>query len=73
MSRATHPRRDPRQMIKEAYQIARDHSLRIKETPTTKGVEFTVYRIVSGRPIYLGKRSSPAAIRRFVAHAADFH
>jgi hypothetical protein len=66
-------RRDPRQVIKEAIQIARDYNLRVVEMPGHKGTDFVLYRkLPDGTSIRLGKRTSPAGIRSFVAKAANF-
>lgn len=67
-------RRNPQQVVREAFQIARDHHLHIKETATPKGPQFSVYRICpQGRPVYVGKRSTPAGLRSYVAKLASFH
>jgi hypothetical protein len=66
--------RDPRQLIKEAWQIAKDNGLflaTVKPAPTK--TEYVLYRAVpGGKNVRLGKRSSPAGIRKFVAQCANF-
>lgn len=67
-------RRSPRQLIKEAYQIARDHGMHVVEKSSGGTTDFIVYRdLPGGRDLRLGKRSSPEGLRRFVAGLAGFH
>lgn len=58
------------QKVREAHQIARDNDLALIERPTTHGLEYKLYRCLPTRRVYLGKRSSPDAIRAYVAHVA---
>lgn len=65
--------RDPRQLVKEAKQIARDHGMRVAECQTKTGTNYVLYRSLPHQgDIRLGKRSTPDGIRRFVADAAGF-
>lgn len=65
--------RDPRQLVKEAKQIARDHGLRLVECQTPAGTDYIIYRpLPDGRTTRIGKRSTPDGIRRFVADVAGF-
>ena len=52
----------PREMVRQAYQIARDYHLRILE----KAGRYNVYRIVEGRAVFLGMRGTPKALYEFV-------
>ncbi|MEY2654946.1 MAG: hypothetical protein RLZZ524_1974 [Pseudomonadota bacterium] len=65
----------PLQQIKEAKQIAKDHGLKVVECPVALGkTDYVVYRTLpDGRRTRLGKRSSPAGIRKYVADLAEFH
>lgn len=67
-------RHSPLQLVKEAKQIARDHGLRLVECPTKTGTEYVLYRKLFGRDdVRLGKRSTPAGIRKYVADVAGYH
>lgn len=66
-------RHTPMQQLTEAKQIAADHGLRVIEKPTPSGRDYLLYRIVSGRAVYIGKRSSESGIRSMVCRAANFH
>ena len=65
--------KDPAVQLSHAHQIARDHGCQISERKTAKGREYLLYRIVSGRPVYLGKRSSERGIHALVCNACNFH
>ena len=68
------PARNPRQLVKEAHQIARDHDLSLIEKTTATGTDFVVYRTTpAGDRLRLGKRSSATGIRTFIARLAGFH
>lgn len=66
-------RHTPLQQLKEAKTIAADHGLRVVERPSAKGSCYLLYRIVDGRPVFIGKRSSEPGIRSLVCKAANFH
>lgn len=66
-------RHTPVQQLKEAKTIAAEHGLRVVERTTSTGRAYLLYRIVDGRPIYIGKRSSEPGIRTLVCKAANFH
>jgi hypothetical protein len=67
-------RHTPLQLVKEAKQIARDHGLRVAECPTKDGIDYVVYRkLPNGLDIRVGKRSTPAGIRKYVADVAGYH
>lgn len=68
-------RHSPAQQLIEARQIAKDHGLILSEKSLEPGkTEYRVYRkLPSGRPAYLGRRSTPEAVRAYVARLADFH
>ena len=55
-------RHSPLQQLKEAKQIARDFGCQVSE----RGGKFLVYRIVAGRPVFLGTRGTPETLRAFV-------
>lgn len=62
-------RHSPHQQYKEACQIARDHGCFVIE----RGGFYMVYRRTPERPVYLGKRSTAPALRRFVCQVTNFH
>lgn len=62
-------RHSPIQQLKEAKQIATDYGCRVSE----KGGRYLVFRIVSGRAVYLGARSNPETLRKFVCKVTNFH
>lgn len=65
---------DPRQLLREAKQLARANNMRVAECPTANGVDYVLYRSLPHQgDVRIGKRSSPAAIRQFVAKCAKFH
>lgn len=57
---------NPLQQWKEAQQIARDYNMYIVE----KGEQYLLYRKLSGRPVFLGKRGSIPGIRTLVEKCA---
>ena len=63
------PRHSPLQQLKEAKQIARDSGCQISE----RGGHYLVYRIVAGRPVYLGSRGTPETLRSFVRQVTTSH
>lgn len=66
-------RHTPAQQLHEAKQIAHDHGLKVVERPTPNGRDYLLFRIVSGRAVYVGKRSSESGIRSMVCKACNFH
>ena len=62
-------RHSPLQQPKEAKQIAHDYGCTVSE----RGGKDLVYRIVAGRPVFLGSRGSPETLRRFVCQVTHFH
>ena len=59
----------PHQMLWEARRIAREAGCFLSEKRDPRGPIWLLYREnprPDGKPIYLGKRHSPAAIRLFV-------
>lgn len=62
-------RHSPLQQLKEAKQIAHDYGCTVSE----RGGKYLVYRIVAGRPVYLGSRGTPETLRRFVCQVTHFH
>lgn len=59
----------PLQQFKEAQQLAKDHGMFVVD----KGDRFLVYRRTPVRNMFLGKRSTAAALRLFVAQCAGVH
>ena len=55
----------PRQQFREAQQIATDHGMFVVD----KGDRFLLFRKAE-RPIFLGMRASPSALRSFVSRCA---
>ena len=62
-------RHSPAQQLREAKQIARDYGCHVSE----RGGRYHVYRIVAGRPVYLGSRATPETLRAFVCKVTNFH
>lgn len=66
--------RDPRQIVKEAKQIALDHGLFVVEKPDSAGVtQYLLYRNTPHKNTYIGRRATPAALRSLVCKAANYH
>lgn len=61
--------RNPLQVLKEAKRIAADHGCIVSE----KGGKYLVYRKTPMRPVYLGSRGTPEALRAFVCRVTNFH
>lgn len=59
----------PDDLLKQAEQLARTHNMFF----TRKGEEFALYRRTPTRPVFLGKRSTPAALRQLVSRCAACH
>lgn len=66
-------RHTPLQQFKEAKQIAADHGLFLLEKTGAGSTTYLVYRKTPGKNVYLGKRTSAAALRAFVCKCANFH
>lgn len=66
------PSRNPIQLLKEAKQIAQDHGMFVVERKG-KDTEYLLFRALTPRNAFLGKRSSVSGIRSLVAKCADFH
>lgn len=62
-------RHTPLQQFKEAKQIALDHGLFVVD----KGSEYQLYRRMATRNVFIGKRSTPAALRTLVCKVTNFH
>lgn len=58
--------RDPRQVLKEAKQIALDHGMFVVERPGT----YLLYREEKPANVFIGKRGSVEGIRALVARCA---
>lgn len=67
------PSHTPLQQLKEAKQIALDHGMFIAEKKERDTTLYLLYRALTPRNAYLGKRSSPSGIRSLVAKCAAFH
>jgi hypothetical protein len=64
-------RRTPRQMIREAKEIALAHNCFVTEKVVKDVTEFLVWRR-SAYPIFIGSRRSPSALRTLVCKATNF-
>jgi hypothetical protein len=62
-------RHSPQQQFKQAQQIARDHGCFVVE----KGGEFSLYRRMAMRNVFIGKRRTPEALHALVCRATNFH
>lgn len=56
----------PDDLLKQAEQLARTHNMFF----TRNGEEFTLYRRTPTRPVFLGRRSTPSALRQLVSRCA---
>lgn len=65
-------KRDGRQVIAEARQIAVDHGLIFSEKIYGGKTAYCVYRKIVDRVILLGSRQSPAGARSFVCRLVGF-
>lgn len=63
------------QQLKEARQIAKDHGLFVAEKKDSQGnTAYLLYREMPRGPnVFVGKRSSPEAMRDLVCKATNFH
>ena len=61
--------RNPIAVIKEAKKIARDHGCVVSE----RAGKFLVYRKTAMRPVFLGYRTTPEALRAFVCKVTNCH
>lgn len=57
----------PRQQFKQAQTIATEHGMFVVD----KGDRFLLYRKSADRPVFLGKRTSPDALRTLVTRCAN--
>lgn len=64
--------RDPRQVLKEARQIAQDHNCFVAEKRDSKGTTYLLYRKTE-LPTYVGRRSSITGLHSLVCKACNFH
>ncbi|EGK73338.1 hypothetical protein METUNv1_00516 [Methyloversatilis universalis FAM5] len=64
--------RDPRQVLKEARQIAHDHGCFVSEKKEGNGTTYLLYRKTEP-PTYVGKRSSIQGLHSMVCKACNFH
>lgn len=65
--------RDPRQIVKEAKQIALDHGLFVVEKADRGVTQYLLYRNTPPNNTYIGRRATPAALRSLVCKAANYH
>ena len=67
--------RDPRQVLHEAKQIARDYGCRVAEVkPDSTTTHYVLYRTMPGcADVRIGRRSTPAGIYSLVCKATGFH
>ncbi len=65
--------RDPRQLVREAKQIAKDHGLFVVEKPDAKGIRYLLYRAQHPHNVCVGRSGSPQGIRDLVCRVANFH
>ena len=61
-------RHTPLQILKQAKQIASDHNCFVAE----KNNEYSLFRKMAPSPVFIGKRSTPAALHRLVCKATNF-
>lgn len=65
--------RDPRQVLKEARQIAQDHGCFISEKSDKAGTTtYLLYRKTTP-PTYVGRRTSVTGLHSMVCKACNFH
>lgn len=64
--------RDPRQMLKEARQIAHDHGCFVKEIHSGASTTYTLFRRTSP-PTLVGRRSTPNGLRTLVCKACNIN
>jgi len=57
---------DTDELLEQARQLARSHNMFF----TCQGEEFTLYRRTPTRPVFLGRRATPAALRQLVSRCA---
>lgn len=72
-------RHSPQQQLKEARAIAQAHHLKVidftaRDKSGAPKTEYIVYRkLPDGRSTRLGKRSTPAGLRKYVCDLTKFH
>jgi hypothetical protein len=64
--------RDPRQVLKEARQIANDHNCFVSEKQSAGSTTYLLYRRTSP-PTLVGRRSTPTGLRTLVCKACNYH
>lgn len=64
--------RDPRQVLKEARQIAHDHGCFVSEKHSGCSTYYLLYRRTSP-PTLIGQRSTASALRTLVRKACSTH
>lgn len=66
------PKRDARQVLAEAKQIAADHNLHVVEKTYGDKTAYLLHRRLPHRLVFLGSRKSPAGLRSYVCDVAGF-
>lgn len=66
------PKRDARQVVAEAKQIAADHGLRVMEKKYGAETCYQVFRVLPHRAVFCGTRCSPDGVRSYVSKLAGF-
>lgn len=66
------PKRDARQVVAEARQIAADHGLRVMEKKYGAETCYQVFRVLPHRAVFLGTRRSPGGLRSYVCDVVGF-
>jgi hypothetical protein len=64
--------RNPRQVLKEARQIAQDHNCFVAERQNGGSTTYMLFRKTEP-PTFVGKRTSIAGLHSMVRKACDFH
>ena len=62
-------RHSPLQQLNEAKQIAKDHHMLVVE----KDGRYLLFRLMRPHNVFVGQRSSPEALRQFVAKCTNCH
>lgn len=66
------PKRDARQVLAEAKQIAADHKLLVREKCYGDKTAYQLFRLLPHRAVFLGSRQSPSGLRSYVCDVAGF-
>lgn len=61
----------PLQQFREAKQIAADYGMFVSEKPNAGKPNYLLYRRQGERPVYLGRSSTAAGLRRLVCRCAN--